>query len=249
MNTQQRAAMQMALEALEVSTDWDVGARGKQLQSMKAITALREALAQHPMDYDQGFVDGVEEGLAMVQPQESEVEHYRAIKKRNAEVVALETAQPQEHKNQFAPDYDGTLDMVELIQEQAAKLEEWEKIKDPVVLHKNLLRGFPAQLTPDMLKHLLGENQPQGEWVDLTEDEIQDVARELGYSFIQRIAIKAHQALITKFKEKNTPPSVEAMHIETLEKTAQKIDWYIGMNQEWIELTPQELAAAIRGLK
>ena len=41
-----KAAMQMALEALEVSTDWDVGARGKQLQSMKAITALREALAQ-----------------------------------------------------------------------------------------------------------------------------------------------------------------------------------------------------------
>ncbi len=46
MNDQQRAAMQMALEALEVSTDWDVGARGKQLQSMKAITALREALAE-----------------------------------------------------------------------------------------------------------------------------------------------------------------------------------------------------------
>lgn len=46
MNTQQRAAMQMALEALEVSTDWDVGARGKQLQSMKAITALREALSE-----------------------------------------------------------------------------------------------------------------------------------------------------------------------------------------------------------
>ena len=38
--------MQQALEALEVSTDWDVGAKGKQLQSMKAITALREALAE-----------------------------------------------------------------------------------------------------------------------------------------------------------------------------------------------------------
>ena len=49
MNDQQRAAMQMALEALEVSTDWDVGARGKQLQSMKAITALREALQEHAL--------------------------------------------------------------------------------------------------------------------------------------------------------------------------------------------------------
>jgi len=42
----EQAAMQQALEALEVSTDWDVGAKGKQLQSMKAITALREALAE-----------------------------------------------------------------------------------------------------------------------------------------------------------------------------------------------------------
>ena len=52
MNDQQRAAMQMALEALEVSTDWDVGARGKQLQSMKAITALREALAEQADQID-----------------------------------------------------------------------------------------------------------------------------------------------------------------------------------------------------
>ena len=33
---------------------------------------------------------------------------------------------------------------------------EWEKLRDPVALHQNLLRGLPAQLTPDMLKHLLG---------------------------------------------------------------------------------------------
>ena len=37
-------AARQALEALEVSTDWDVGAKGKQLKSMRAITALREAL-------------------------------------------------------------------------------------------------------------------------------------------------------------------------------------------------------------
>ena len=46
MTPKERAAMQQALEALEVSTDWDVGAKGKQLQSMKAITALRKALAE-----------------------------------------------------------------------------------------------------------------------------------------------------------------------------------------------------------
>ena len=80
MNTQQRAAMQMALEALEVSTDWDVGARGKQLQSMKAITALREALSeqaeQEPlMDYErinalrEGEQNGAEDAYFFVRPE------------------------------------------------------------------------------------------------------------------------------------------------------------------------------------
>ena len=41
-----RELMQQALKALEVSTDWDMGATGKQAQSMRAITALRERLAQ-----------------------------------------------------------------------------------------------------------------------------------------------------------------------------------------------------------
>jgi len=45
MNKLEQAAQQ-ALEALEVSTDWDMSATGKQLQSMKAITALRKALAE-----------------------------------------------------------------------------------------------------------------------------------------------------------------------------------------------------------
>ena len=45
MNKLEQAARQ-ALEALEVSTDWDIGAKGKQLESMRAITALREALAE-----------------------------------------------------------------------------------------------------------------------------------------------------------------------------------------------------------
>lgn len=41
-----RELMQMALDALEVSTDWDMGATGKQAQSIRAITALRAALAE-----------------------------------------------------------------------------------------------------------------------------------------------------------------------------------------------------------
>ena len=45
-----REAMKLALEALEVSTDWDMNATGKQGQSMKAITVLRRALSEEP-DY------------------------------------------------------------------------------------------------------------------------------------------------------------------------------------------------------
>ena len=41
-------AARQALEALEVSTDWDMNATGKQAQSMKAITVLRRALAEQP---------------------------------------------------------------------------------------------------------------------------------------------------------------------------------------------------------
>ena len=41
-----RELMQQALSALEVSTDWDMGATGKQAQSIRAITALRARLAQ-----------------------------------------------------------------------------------------------------------------------------------------------------------------------------------------------------------
>lgn len=64
MTTKLEQAARQALKALEVSTDWDVGAKGKQLQSMKAITALREALAEQAgeegkiTDYMLGFSDG-----------------------------------------------------------------------------------------------------------------------------------------------------------------------------------------------
>ena len=33
---------------------------------MEAVADLREVLAEHPMDYDQGFVDGVEEGRRQI---------------------------------------------------------------------------------------------------------------------------------------------------------------------------------------
>jgi uncharacterized protein YodC (DUF2158 family) len=37
------------------------------------------------------------------------------------------------------------------------KLEAYRKLENPVVLHANLIRGFPAMLSKEQLLHLLGE--------------------------------------------------------------------------------------------
>jgi len=36
-------------------------------------------------------------------------------------------------------------------------LAEWERLKDPAVLHASLLQGKPARLTPDQLRHIAGD--------------------------------------------------------------------------------------------
>jgi hypothetical protein len=38
-----------------------------------------------------------------------------------------------------------------------AELAEWEKLRDPSILHANLLRGLPAQLGRDTFLHLAGD--------------------------------------------------------------------------------------------
>lgn len=38
----------------------------------------------------------------------------------------------------------------------SAQLAEWERLRDPVVLHASLLKGEPAQLTPEQLRHIAG---------------------------------------------------------------------------------------------
>ncbi|WP_396190736.1 hypothetical protein [Flavobacterium sp.] len=46
--------------------------------------------------------------------------------------------------------------------------------------------------------------QPQGEWVDLTDDEVIALEREVGCFAIGQLG-----AVLAKFKEKNTPPVVQ----------------------------------------
>lgn len=43
------------------------------------------------------------------------------------------------------------------IDAQQARIAEWETLRDPNVLHANLLRGIPAKLSADQLLHIAGD--------------------------------------------------------------------------------------------
>lgn len=43
------------------------------------------------------------------------------------------------------------------IEAQQARIAEWETLRDPNVLHANLLRGIPAKLSADQLLHIAGD--------------------------------------------------------------------------------------------
>ena len=45
-----------------------------------------------------------------------------------------------------------------VIQRLSLALLEWQKLRDPVVLHSNLLRGIPARLTQNQALHLIGDD-------------------------------------------------------------------------------------------
>ena len=45
-----------------------------------------------------------------------------------------------------------------VIQRLSLGLLEWQKLRDPVVLHANLLRGLPARLTRNQALHLIGDD-------------------------------------------------------------------------------------------
>jgi uncharacterized small protein (DUF1192 family) len=45
------------------------------------------------------------------------------------------------------------------IERLRAEVDEWRKLRDPVILHCNLLRGMPAKLTPDQVWHLVADDR------------------------------------------------------------------------------------------
>jgi hypothetical protein len=65
--------------------------------------------------------------------------------------------------------------------------------------------------------------QPQGEWVDLREDELETLFQDS----IGKHAFEFANAVIAKFKEKNTPPTVkESLTVQTQGEPVAFEQWY-----------------------
>lgn len=47
--------------------------------------------------------------------------------------------------------------LIEKARQAAIELEEWQKLQDPKILHTNLLRSIPANLSVQQLMHIAGE--------------------------------------------------------------------------------------------
>ncbi len=168
MNDQTRAAMLHGAEALERLIN-----RAERVAPVvshterQALLEMREALAQHPMDYDKGFVDSVEEGLVMAQQQES----------------ALQTLS----------DFH-----------QEVRQETTDYFCGMCCCNPCACPDMPmptTQAAPPVVQ--------QGEWVDLTDEEILNGLLKWRRGEYE---LQIAYAAIHMFKEKNTPqvvPQVE----------------------------------------
>lgn len=181
MNDQQRAAMQMALEALEgvgEQTFFQDGWDGVNKLNA-AITALREALAQ-----PQGsWVDLTDDEVWNI--------HSEVLNRTD----------------------DGSSTVLALVVAVIAKFKE--KNTPPVV--------------------------PQGEWVDLTDDEKYDLWCEFHNSESKPIKRGYDDCIIAKFKEKNTPPVVpqevaegNASEVRSTD-TGEPVAWYYKQTHVYLQ--------------
>ena len=80
-----------------------------------------------------------------------------AKEERDALRIAIDPRQWTQEHSIMAECY-GTLGaLLAEIEKLRAELFEWQALRDPHVLHSNLLRGLPAQLSREQLRHVLGD--------------------------------------------------------------------------------------------
>lgn len=153
-----RAVVKQALEALEVSTDWDLSATGKQGQSVRAITALRSALSDS-VEQPQQEPDVVEfrQFLTDVHTAAGLIAHgkqSKALSERLAEAVVKYRTQKQEPVAWM---------MVNPTHLPSSRSLHWEPQDWHITWQAVPLYTHPAPRT----------EQPR-----LTDEEIQDAVRE-----------------------------------------------------------------------
>ena len=190
MNDQQRAAMQMALEALEwYGDDWD---EGKYKDVKKAQAALREALAQPQGEDTQGLIYVADVDMP---------EGFRPIQER---IVELE----QDPQSKAALDrarerFAGGGKAIEQQGEPVAWMRENEDCTDCFVWERDEEHTIPLYTTPPVV--------PQGEPVAWLDSDGFPWSKE---GVECRTTPDTYKPLYT------TPPSVEAAIEATKEKAA-----------------------------
>lgn len=95
--------------------------------------------------------------------------------------LMLEKPDSDGHCMKAAAELRRLLDAVRAI---VAERDECSKLRDPATLHVNLLRGEPAQLTREMLLHLLGDAAPQP--VGEVEDAAMHAALRSSVKFVAK---------------------------------------------------------------
>lgn len=79
------------------------------------------------------------------------------------------------HQND-TPDLDAADELMGLVADMLEADAQWDALRDPAVLHANLLRGLPAQLTKAQLLHLLGTDAPDAQQVAVPQGRAIELA-------------------------------------------------------------------------
>lgn len=93
--------------------------------------------------------------LAFIARERAAHEQELAFLRRRQPAAQIEAGLPQ-WIDQLKGRDPTTDDLINEVIRLRATVHEWEKLRDPVALHANLMRGEPARLTRPMLRHLAG---------------------------------------------------------------------------------------------
>jgi len=269
MNDKQRAAMQMALETLKnlkwAATERDAKNRIRQFdqfvdEASEAITALREALAQ---------------------PQESLLDSDGENKAVRCFLMlygskGLTVGKMRQHMTRCG--YPLWPDVVADTHEDAhltkAEAQTWIRHLLALEQPQEPSPAFQIAQLHDVITNLKDDieffewkaAQPQGEWVDLTDDELKDVVMKTNGFCVSSMEIKDIRVAIAAFKSKNTPPVIPQgdpvawmfQHEDTGRITcveAQQVEWGFEKSNPRLQkiaplfTTPPSVEAAIEATK